>query len=185
MLSLNELSKFEVIFEDELCIAYKPPKPITSKHAIIIPKTVLPTLTGIKENVDQVESGGKLQAESVVPFENIKIDKDTDHGAACPENEQKSTENSVSHVTKGSGKDKTLGPSFDALTMDDLKQNSDKERMLGHLLLKCKDVALRLGLVNGFRMIINDNGAVSDNEESCYFHIHVVGGKKMKGLFGF
>ena len=54
----------------------------------------------------------------------------------------------------------------------------EDHQMLGHLLLKAKDIAADLGLhENGFRLIIN-NG--KDAGESVpHLHLHILGGRAM------
>ena len=54
----------------------------------------------------------------------------------------------------------------------------EDHQMLGHLLLKAKDIAADLGLhENGFRLIIN-NG--KDAGESVpHLHLHILGGRTM------
>ncbi len=54
----------------------------------------------------------------------------------------------------------------------------DDHQVLGHLLLKAKDIAADLGLhENGFRLVIN-NG--KDGGESVpHLHLHILGGRTM------
>lgn len=53
----------------------------------------------------------------------------------------------------------------------------DDEKLLGHLLLVARKQAKVLGLVNGFRVIIN-NGRDA-GEEIPHLHIHLLGGRSM------
>lgn len=54
---------------------------------------------------------------------------------------------------------------------------AEDHRVLGHLLLKAAEVAARLGLKNGFRLVIN-NGP--DGGESVpHLHCHILGGRQM------
>ena len=49
--------------------------------------------------------------------------------------------------------------------------------VLGHLLIKAKEVAAQEGLSNGFRVVINngnDGGQTVD-----HLHLHILGGRKM------
>jgi histidine triad (HIT) family protein len=51
-------------------------------------------------------------------------------------------------------------------------------QLLGHLLLTAKKAADQLGLVNGYRVVIN-NGL--DGAQSVYhLHLHVMGGRQMQ-----
>lgn len=53
----------------------------------------------------------------------------------------------------------------------------DDQALLGHLLLTAASVAGKLGLENGFRVVIN-NG--SDGGETVpHMHVHVLGGRAM------
>jgi len=49
--------------------------------------------------------------------------------------------------------------------------------LLGHLLLKAKEVAKKLGLTGGFRIVIN-NGPDA-GEAVPHLHFHIIGGRKM------
>ncbi|WP_256529394.1 histidine triad nucleotide-binding protein, partial [Limnofasciculus baicalensis] len=54
---------------------------------------------------------------------------------------------------------------------------AEDEALLGHLLLTAKRVAEQLGLVNGYRLVIN-NG--SDGGQTVYhLHLHILGGREM------
>lgn len=54
---------------------------------------------------------------------------------------------------------------------------AEDHRVLGHLLLKAVEVAAKLGLKNGFRLVIN-NGP--DGGESVpHLHCHILGGRQM------
>jgi len=54
---------------------------------------------------------------------------------------------------------------------------AEDHRVLGHLLLKAAEVAARLDLKNGFRLVIN-NGP--DGGESVpHLHCHLLGGRQM------
>lgn len=61
-------------------------------------------------------------------------------------------------------------PRIDAATDDD-------KMILGHLLLKAKEVAKIAGLTNGFRLVIN-NGPDA-GEAVPHLHCHILGGRKM------
>jgi histidine triad (HIT) family protein len=55
---------------------------------------------------------------------------------------------------------------------------TDEDKMiLGHLLLKAKEVAKLAGLTNGFRLVIN-NGPDA-GEAVPHLHCHILGGRKM------
>ncbi|XP_014275770.1 adenosine 5'-monophosphoramidase HINT1 [Halyomorpha halys] len=55
-------------------------------------------------------------------------------------------------------------------------EDSDAE-LLGHLMIKAKQLAKEVGLGNGFRIVINDG---KDGAQSVYhLHIHVLGGRQM------
>ncbi len=54
---------------------------------------------------------------------------------------------------------------------------AEDEALLGHLLLTAKLVAQQVGLVNGYRLVIN-NG--SDGGQTVYhLHLHILGGREM------
>jgi histidine triad (HIT) family protein len=58
-----------------------------------------------------------------------------------------------------------------------LAEDSDRE-LLGHLLLTAKKVADRVGLKNGYRIVIN-NG--EDGGQTVYhLHLHILGDRQMK-----
>lgn len=61
-------------------------------------------------------------------------------------------------------------PRIDAATDED-------KMILGHLLLKAKEVAKIAGLTNGFRLVIN-NGPDA-GEAVPHLHCHILGGRKM------
>ncbi len=55
---------------------------------------------------------------------------------------------------------------------------SEDHALLGHLLLKAKQVAEQAGVENGYRVVIN-NG--SDGGQSVdHLHLHVLGGRQMQ-----
>jgi len=54
---------------------------------------------------------------------------------------------------------------------------AEDHRVLGHLLLKAAEVAARLGLKNGFRLVIN-NGP-EGGESVPHLHCHILGGRQM------
>ena len=55
---------------------------------------------------------------------------------------------------------------------------ADDQQLLGHLLLKAAEVAKKIGLADGFRLVIN-NGR--DGGESVpHLHVHILGGRRMK-----
>ncbi|CAH1401682.1 unnamed protein product [Nezara viridula] len=56
-------------------------------------------------------------------------------------------------------------------------EDSDVE-LLGHLMIKAKQLAKEVGLGKGFRLVINDG---KDGAQSVYhLHIHVLGGRQMQ-----
>jgi histidine triad (HIT) family protein len=55
--------------------------------------------------------------------------------------------------------------------------DKEDEQLLGHLLLIAKNQAKALGLVNGFRVIIN-NGRDA-GEAIPHLHVHLLGGRSM------
>jgi len=55
--------------------------------------------------------------------------------------------------------------------------STDDQRLLGNLLLKAAEVAAKLGLKNGYRLVIN-NGP--DGGESVpHLHCHILGGRPL------
>ncbi len=58
----------------------------------------------------------------------------------------------------------------------DVATEEDK-LLLGHLLLKAKEVAKKLGLTGGYRIVIN-NGPDA-GEAVPHLHFHIIGGRKM------
>ena len=55
---------------------------------------------------------------------------------------------------------------------------ADEQQLLGHLLLKAAEVAQKIGLTDGYRLVIN-NGR--DGGESVpHLHVHILGGRRMK-----
>jgi histidine triad (HIT) family protein len=50
-------------------------------------------------------------------------------------------------------------------------------QVLGHLLLKAAEVAQKIGLKNGYRLVIN-NGP-DGGETVPHLHCHIIGGRKM------
>ncbi|MCB1122511.1 MAG: histidine triad nucleotide-binding protein [Verrucomicrobiae bacterium] len=57
-----------------------------------------------------------------------------------------------------------------------LAEDEDKE-LLGHLLLTARDVAKKLNLDDGFRIVIN-NGP-NGGEAVPHLHVHLLGGRKL------
>ena len=53
----------------------------------------------------------------------------------------------------------------------------DDHKVLGHLLLKAAEVAKKLNLTNGFRLVIN-NGPDA-GESVPHLHMHIMGGRHM------
>lgn len=62
------------------------------------------------------------------------------------------------------------------------KAEEDDKPLLGHLLYTAKTVAKKLGLGNGFRIIINDGP--HGGQEVYHLHLHVMGGRKLKWIPG-
>jgi histidine triad (HIT) family protein len=56
----------------------------------------------------------------------------------------------------------------------------EDEAILGRMLHVAKKIADQEGLVNGFRSIINCGN--DGGQEVYHLHLHVVGGRKMKGI---
>lgn len=55
---------------------------------------------------------------------------------------------------------------------------SEDQALMGHLLLTAKRVAEQVGLINGYRIVIN-NG--NDGGQTVYhLHLHILGGRQMK-----
>ena len=55
---------------------------------------------------------------------------------------------------------------------------AEDQQLLGHLLLKAAEVAQKIGLTDGYRLVIN-NGR--DGGESVpHLHVHILGGRRMK-----
>ncbi|XP_043570251.1 histidine triad nucleotide-binding protein 1 [Chiloscyllium plagiosum] len=55
-------------------------------------------------------------------------------------------------------------------------EDSDAE-LLGHLMIVGKNCAAKLGLTNGYRLILNEG---DDGGQSVYhIHLHVIGGRQM------
>lgn len=58
------------------------------------------------------------------------------------------------------------------------KANEEDKELLGHLMYTGHQVAAKLGLENGYRVVIN-NG--KDGAQSVYhLHLHFLGGRQMK-----
>ncbi|CAH8630287.1 unnamed protein product [Schistosoma bovis] len=56
--------------------------------------------------------------------------------------------------------------------------SSEHEKLLGHLMLVCSQVAQKEGLASGYRVVVN-NGP--DGAQSVYhLHLHVLGGRQMQ-----
>jgi histidine triad (HIT) family protein len=55
--------------------------------------------------------------------------------------------------------------------------NGDDQKLLGHLLLKAAEVAKKLNLQNGYRLVIN-NG-VDGGETVPHLHCHILGGRHL------
>jgi histidine triad (HIT) family protein len=53
----------------------------------------------------------------------------------------------------------------------------DDEKLLSHLLLKAAEVAKKLGLKSGYRLVIN-NGA-DGGETVPHLHVHILGGRHL------
>lgn len=50
--------------------------------------------------------------------------------------------------------------------------------LLGHLMIKARQVAKDIGLTNGYRLVVNDG---KDGAQSVFhLHIHVLGGRQMQ-----
>lgn len=55
---------------------------------------------------------------------------------------------------------------------------AEDQQLLGHLLLKAAEVARKIGLADGFRLVINHG---RDGGESVpHLHVHILGGRRMK-----
>ena len=54
---------------------------------------------------------------------------------------------------------------------------ADDQKLLGHLLLKAAEVAKKLDLKNGYRLVIN-NGA-DGGETVPHLHVHILGGRHL------
>jgi histidine triad (HIT) family protein len=54
---------------------------------------------------------------------------------------------------------------------------ADDQQLLGHLLLKAAEVAKKLDLKSGYRLVIN-NGA-DGGETVPHLHVHILGGRHM------
>ena len=54
----------------------------------------------------------------------------------------------------------------------------EDQALMGHLLLKAKDIALKAGLKEGWRLVVNtgDYGG----QTVYHIHIHILGGRPMK-----
>ena len=60
--------------------------------------------------------------------------------------------------------------SLNDLTVDDM-------RLMGHMMLKIKEIAVREGLDNGYRTVINTG---EDGQQTVqHLHIHILGRRKM------
>ena len=55
---------------------------------------------------------------------------------------------------------------------------ADDQQLLGHLLLKAAEVAQKIGLTDGYRLVIN-NG-LDGGESVPHLHVHILGGRRMK-----
>ena len=49
--------------------------------------------------------------------------------------------------------------------------------LMGHLMLKAKDIALQQGLAKGWRLVVNTD--VDGGQTVPHLHIHILGGRKM------
>ena len=47
---INKEIKSEIVYEDNICLAFKDINPAAPKHILIIPKKVIPTLNDVTEN---------------------------------------------------------------------------------------------------------------------------------------
>lgn len=58
------------------------------------------------------------------------------------------------------------------------KATEEDEALLGHLMIVGKKVAAKLGLDDGFRVVVNDG---KDGAQSVYhLHLHFLGGRQMR-----
>ena len=58
-----------------------------------------------------------------------------------------------------------------------IETQADDQPLLGHLLFKAAEVAKKLDLKNGYRLVIN-NGA-DGGETVPHLHVHILGGRHM------
>ena len=70
-----------------------------------------------------------------------------------------------------------LIPKKEIRTLQDIKD--EDEKLLGHMLLKIKEIANQLGLADdGYRTVINCNE--HGGQTVYHLHIHLMGGRNMK-----
>lgn len=55
---------------------------------------------------------------------------------------------------------------------------AEDQQLLGHLLLKAAEVARKIGLADGFRLVINHGR--NGGESVPHLHVHILGGRRMK-----
>jgi len=92
----------DIVYEDDLVLAFRDIQPQAPTHVLIVPKKLIPRITGAK---------------------------------------------------------------------------ADDQQLLGHLLLKAAEVAKKLDLKGGYRLVIN-NGA-DGGETVPHLHVHILGGRHM------
>ena len=69
-------------------------------------------------------------------------------------------------------------PKAHIASLDDLTATSEEKFLLGHLLGKVKDLAEKLGLENGYRLICNRG---SDGQQTVgHLHFHLLGGRQLE-----
>ncbi|MDD4956025.1 MAG: histidine triad nucleotide-binding protein [Candidatus Omnitrophica bacterium] len=61
-------------------------------------------------------------------------------------------------------------------TLDDV--SPEDAGLLGHMLLKARDIASKLGMDKGYRIVVNCNS--DGGQEVFHIHVHLLGGRQMK-----
>lgn len=60
-------------------------------------------------------------------------------------------------------------------SLDELSQ--EDEKLISHMMLKVKDIAKKMNLDNGYRLVINTG---EDGQQSVkHLHMHLIGGRKL------
>lgn len=67
-------------------------------------------------------------------------------------------------------------PKIHVASLDEL--NAENSELMGHMMLKIKEVTAKAGLTNGYRCVINTG---EDGQQTVqHLHIHILGGRSMQ-----